>query len=521
MVTTVRVRVSIAAILALGAILRFWTIGSGVPHTVGVDEPEILRRVVHMMKTGDLNPHFFDYGGLILYFHLAVATGRFVLGAMGGDPAFRSLDQIWEGPFYLWARYATAFVGTLIIYVVYRAGLRWGARVALVAAMITAIHPNLVREAHFALTDTPLTFFVALALLLSLIASETGRVRWFAAAGAAAGLAAAIKYNGALALAMPLAVAAVSPAVRLRVPAALGALGAAPAAFLIAAPYSLLALPEFLGAFAYLATSYNQSRAPSEVAGLYVTYLRNGFGLGPGWHLFGWIGLSVSLAGVVVLLGQLMSPARRAAAAAVLAFSAVYFWLISHQSLVYARYALPLLPMLALALAVGFWRLTDAAAGIAGPTSAWRSRQSLPAEAASAASAWRRRAAVIVLLAATVPPLWQSVSFDWNRRKIGTDETMARWLTEHLSPEDPILIETPTIVLPPPFQWDYTHWLIDEPLETYQERGVRYLVASSERSKARPDAYRRLFESTQILMVVPQTDAFSGPTLTVLQVPQR
>jgi hypothetical protein len=280
----------------------------------------------------------------------------------------------------------------------------------------------------------------------------------------------------------------------------LGALAAAPAAFLLAAPYSLLALPEFLSGFANLATSYNQSRAPGEVAGLYVTYLRNGFGFGPGWHLLGWAGLLLALFGSVILLTQIASPARRAGALAILAFSAGYFWLISHQSLVYARYALPLLPMLALAVGLGLSRLADA---VAARGTGWRARQ----------------AAALLLLAVALPPLWQSVSFDWNRRKTGTDEIMARWLTENISPEDPILIETPTIVLPPPFRWDYTHWLIHEPLEAYQQRGVRYLVASSERSKAEPDAYRRLFEATQILMVVPQTDALSGPTLTVLRVP--
>jgi len=94
-----------------------------------------------------------------------------------------SLDKVWEGDFYLWGRTATALLGTLTIYLVYRAGLRWGWTVALVASSMMAIHPHLVREAHYALTDTPLTFFLALTLLLSLVAAEDGRLRWFALAG--------------------------------------------------------------------------------------------------------------------------------------------------------------------------------------------------------------------------------------------------------------------------------------------------------------------------------------------------
>ena len=60
----VRAQLALLGVLAFGLTLRLWTIGSGIPHTVGVDEPEILRRAVGMMKSGDFNPHFFDYGGL-------------------------------------------------------------------------------------------------------------------------------------------------------------------------------------------------------------------------------------------------------------------------------------------------------------------------------------------------------------------------------------------------------------------------------------------------------------------------
>ena len=61
---------TLAIILALAAMLRFVGIGSGIPFNVGVDEPEIMERAVAMMKTGDFNPHFFDYPGLYFYVQL-------------------------------------------------------------------------------------------------------------------------------------------------------------------------------------------------------------------------------------------------------------------------------------------------------------------------------------------------------------------------------------------------------------------------------------------------------------------
>src|SRR5262245_12057996 len=179
-----------------------------------------MNRAVAMMKSGDFNPHFFDYGGLTIYFHVAIASVRFAVGTLSAAPGYGSLDGVWEGSFYLWARGATAIIGTLIVYIVYRVGLRWGVGVGLIAALFAAIHPNLVREAHLALTDTPLTFFVALTMLIAVIAAEDGRLRWFALAGMAAGFATAVKYNGAVALLMPLIVAMLAGGVRLRAAAA-------------------------------------------------------------------------------------------------------------------------------------------------------------------------------------------------------------------------------------------------------------------------------------------------------------
>ena len=506
-VPALRTRITLLGVVALGFVLRCWSIGQGLPYTVGVDEPEIVRRVVAMMKSGDLNPHFFDYGGLIIYFHLAVASLRFAVGALAGESGYTSLDRVWDGSFYLWARYATALIGTLLIYVVYRIGLRWGARVALLSAFIAAIQPNLVREAHFALTDTPLTLLVAWTLLLSLIAAERGRVGWFVAAGVTAGLAAATKYSGAFALVMPLAVAASAPALRIRTLAALGCLTAAGVAFLAGAPYSLLDLPHFLGGFAHLAASYNQPRPASSVAGLYIAYLRNSFAFGiGGWsQLVGWGGILVALAGFVSLFGDLPSQARRPGALAVLSFAAAYFWVISHQSLVYARYALPLVPIAGLAFGIGFAKIADLA---------W---QRSPAVG---------RQAVVALLLVMVPPVWQAVTFDLDRRQMRTAELLARWLERNVAPADGIVVEAPSIVLPPAFHLDYTPALTRESLDDYRARGVKYLVSSSEKfdparagASARDDAYRRLVAATQIATIVPRTNEHPGPTFTVLKIP--
>lgn len=499
-------KAALFGILLLGLALRVWTIDYGIPHTVGVDEPEIMRRAIGMMKSGDFNPHFFDYGGLTLYFHMAVASVRFAVGAMGAEPGFSSLERVWVGDFLLWARLVTALIGTLLIYVVFRAGLRWGMTVAIVAAFVTAIQPNLARESHYALTDTPLTFLVALALLVSLIAATEERLRWFIAAGIAVGLATAVKYNGVLALLMPLAVAATAASVRRRAVAAITVVAAAIVAFLFAAPYSVLDLPHFLDAFARLAASYNQPRPALVIADQYLSHLRNSFGLGlPSTHMMGWPALLLILLGLGLMVGQLRATDRRHAALAVLIFTVVYVRMISHQSLVYARYYLPILPMLALAIGVAV---------------AW-----LLQTAGRSTSPLVKRAVVAGLLLLAMLPIGNAARFNWDRRRTSTEEIAARWLEKNIPPADPILMEVGTIVLPPGFHWDYTHSLAGESVQSYRDRGLKYLVTSSEKfDPARPggpntEAYREILRATQVLHVVPRSDETPGPTLTVLKIP--
>src|SRR5215467_847507 len=119
-------------VMALATVLRFWTIGRGLPYSVGADEPDIMIRVLHMLHEGDFNPHeFFDYPTLTFYMQMAVASARFITGAVRGE--WITLDQIWPGNFYLWARTFTALLSVGTVYVTYRAARRWTPLTAIIA----------------------------------------------------------------------------------------------------------------------------------------------------------------------------------------------------------------------------------------------------------------------------------------------------------------------------------------------------------------------------------------------------
>ena len=330
-------RFALLLILAVAAALRYWGLGHGIPYAVSVDEPEIVERAFSMMKEGTLNPRFFDYGQLTLYIQLVVSIVRFIVGSVTG--AWGSLAEATTGSFYLWGRAVTAAFGVATVLVVFHIGLRWGARHALLAAALMAVMPLHVRYSHYVLTDTPLTFFVALTMLLALMAHERPVSRAFLFAGAAAGLAAAIKYNGGLALVMPLLACWMTPAARpSRLACSLATIGGAAVAFLIAAPYTVLDLPGFLDRFATLTAEYRHAAPPPESGTIiYLKHLRLQFAL-PGMLL---------IAGGMVmgLIRGVRGPGRVPWAIA-LVFPIPYFLMVADQRIIYARYLLPIVPML-------------------------------------------------------------------------------------------------------------------------------------------------------------------------------
>ena len=494
----------VLALLAAG-LLRFWALPHGVPFSVQVDEPEVMVRAVRMMKSGDLNPHFFDYPTLYMYLQALVATARFLAGAMRGEWA--SLAQAPHEAFYLWGRAVTAILGTATVWVLYRVGLRWGRQTALLAAVMFAVMPLHVRESHYVLTDVPVTFFVMLAVLLSLRAHETATASWFAIAGAAVGLAAATKYNGAIAIVVPLLCAVSTPAVRpSRTIAVLAAMAGMLAAFLLAAPYTLIDLPVFLNQFARLSAEY-RTVTPGQDP-VWMTYLK---------HLriaLGWPGSVIVIAGLAVgIFRALAGPSRLKWLVAVL-FPLIYFRFISNHNLVFGRYLLPLVPLLSLL----------GAAAVVAAVSALRY---------TGLTRRGRNAAILALtLIAVGPPAYTSIAFDANAARVWTTEQAYNWLITNVPKGSRVTMESRQILLPDTYRTTYLAQLRHRTLERFVAEGVEYLVASSQCYGAYLNAaaggpqqypqeyaeYMTLFSQTDELARFTPDAAHPGPELRILKI---
>jgi len=495
-------RLGLALALLAAALLRFWALSQGIGFNPGPDEPEIMDRAVRMMKTADFNPRFYDYPGLYMYVETAVSTARFMTGAMQGR--WSSLAQAPVDEFYLWSRATTAILGTLTVWVVYRAGMRWNGQTALLAAVLIAVMPLHVRESHYVLTDVPMTFVVMTTLLLSLRAHERATLGAFAVAGAAAGLAGALKYNGVLAGIMPLIACVMTPGLRTsRVTTALAVIAAMSAAFLAAAPYTLLDLPTFLNQFARLSSEYHKT--PSIPGPIWLVYLK---------HLRGaldWPGSLMVIGGFAVALGNVYRGPDRLKWVLALTFPVLYFRFISQQAIVYARYLLPLVPFLSI-LAAAF-----VVAAVA-----WMRRANTRASVRDAAT-------LALTVIAIVPPAYASINYDAGAAKAWTQRLAYDWIHRQLPAGSTIRLEgSLTPRLPPAYHPTYAKQLRFDPPGYYESHDVQYLVASSQcygqyldNRAAYPveyDDYMRLFNDYEEVARFSPSPDHPGPELRILKV---
>ena len=494
---------TLAAVVGVAAALRFWGLADGLPHAPGADESELMARAVGMMKTGDFNPHVFDDPGFYIHVQLIVACLRFLVGATFGE--WQSLAQVSAADFYLWGRGLTAVLGTATVLLLHQAGMRWGTRYALLAAGLLAVMPLHVRESHYVLTDVPVTFFVTLTLVLSLRAHESARAWAFAVAGGAAGLAAATKYPGALAMLLPLVAVWMTPGARpSRAAGALAVMAAAAAAFLAAAPYTILDLPAFLDGYAGL-TARSSGETPVEPAWLtYLEHLR--LGLRTPAFLLAAAGLILGIVRVA------RGPGRVRWTLAVL-FPVAYFLFVSRHTPVVGRHLLPLGPFVCLLAALAV---------------------------VSGVSLLRRfdigrapRTALIgaLTVAALLPPAIRSVAFDLDLGRTSTIEQAHAWIDAHLPKGARVAIETRQLQLPDAYQTINVPRLVDTfhspgSYEQYVEEGFEYVVASSAgygRALEAPNehprdhaAYMAIFEQSREVARFTPSRSHPGPEIRIL-----
>jgi hypothetical protein len=388
----------LAAILALAEWLRASGLSFGLPAVYNPDEVAIMSRALGFAK-GDLNPHNFLYPTFYFYVLFAWVGGWFALswmtGAVSSLGAFQTQFFLDPSGVYHAGRVLGAACGITTVWLTWVLGARFaGWRAGASAALLMAVSPTAVRDAHYVKHDVPVTLAIVAAMVVLVRLARVGEAAnaavappsrlALAGAGAACGVAFSTHYY-AIFLALPLALA---------ITARLGAFARPPGsprptagALIVAwawaglgATVVFFALSPFLlvePARAWHDIVANRQivvdragslgTGPFPSAGVYVRLL---------WQEgLGWPGLGAAVIGLTLLAR------RRPWQALLLAVFPLAFLLFLSHTVAASRYLNPVLPFLAVlagtavALLARSTVLAAVLAGMLALPAAWHSRQ--------------------------------------------------------------------------------------------------------------------------------------------------
>jgi 4-amino-4-deoxy-L-arabinose transferase-like glycosyltransferase len=452
------------AILLLASGLRVWAIDFGLPYLYHPDEPGKIQIAQNILKTGDLNPHYFNKPTLLIYANTLLYVPYYLIGKAKGSfttPAdIPSPERLAMGVAHIAApgavimgRLLTAVVGVLGVFLTWRLGRKVFGRAepALLAALAVAVSPVNVNQSHFIEVNA----FLGTALLgvawFSLNVYERGERRDYLIAGFLTGVAVSCKYPGAVIAILPIAAHWLRQGRRLRPIGFLrGALIAMPVGFLVFTPFALLDPFNFLLGAGSEAYHYASGHEGLE-------------GMAPLWY----VEYGLKYEGPLVLLGLvgLAWALRRRLDRIVLlgVFPVVYFVFISCFQVRNSRTFLPLLAFLFL---IGSWLIVELAD---------RVRALPPSGRRTAAGA----GLILLVLVALAVPLRQAIADDLRLGRVDSRETARVWIDQNIPHGSKVMIESyAPFVRPDQFQVDTVYRMTMHSPEWYSRRGYQYLVFS-------------------------------------------
>lgn len=448
-------------VLILALCLRLWGINFGLPYLYHPDEPGNVTVAQNIFKTGDLNPHFFNYPSLFFYLNGLAYVVYFLLGKWMGlfripsDVPFPQIIAMGCGTTpmpttFVMGRLLTVLFGVATVFLVYHIGWRLlgSKQVGLLASLMLAISPTHVSHSQLITPDAFLVFFILLSFLGSVGVLKEGRSRDYVLAGLGAGLAASTKYNGALILVSLIAAHSIryGRCVFKRCSLYLG-IGLSVAAFLLTTPFALLDWEAFRTGVQFELRHYATGHAGMEGNTLkwYISYL-------------------LTIEGPIAFLAILESirsfSARSKNTLALSIFPITYFVFINRLVVRNDRTLLPLIPFLLLLAAQCAIEAFN------------RTRYSL-----FHTRFFRAAFTILISSLLIIVPLYRTIQSNLRRCTVDSRETARVWIEDNLPPGAKIAVEAYSpFVNPQRFVVLGTPKITDFPLTWYIDEQFDYLV---------------------------------------------
>lgn len=338
-------------IITVAVSLRIWGLKWGLPnylhyYSYHPDENVLFSAVTQIdLFNGYLDPGFYNYGSLYIYFVNIATTFAALMGWLNLNftNLGENINQI--ANIYLTGRVVAVIMSLLTVFFVYVLGKKaYGRREGLLAASLMAIIPIYVMHSKFMAVDVPCTLFITLSMIFAFRLMDGCRFRDYLFAGLFAGLAAGTKYNAGLALIVPVIMhfyADKSNIMQRIINAKLFAMIAFTIiGFIIATPGILINQQQFIHDFMYEVGHVKEGHGLvfANTGSGYIYHLLHSLLPGLGLPLF-----------IIALLGVVYAIKKHTYIdIALLAFVAVYYFVIGSAQVRFSRYIIPMLPVLAL-----------------------------------------------------------------------------------------------------------------------------------------------------------------------------
>lgn len=360
----------LSVLVALWAfILRYFQIEIGLPYLYFWDEPQIASKAIEILKTGDYNPRFFNYGSLLIYlnvfinqihlWYLSLLSPESLLYVGQIGDVLINVDTGWHWTishpsFYVWNRFLTALLGTGTIVVTYFLGKHiFNAWIGLIASFFLACLPIHITHSGYVTSDVPVAFFTTLVVLFALLFYQHKQMRYFVLSLVCVGVAIATKYNAGLSILVPLGIGGRmvwEQRLELKKTPLFMVVFIPMVVFLSVMPYALLNFPEFLN---HVLDEMNHYKVAGHAKATSV----------PGWDHFVFqlnnFYEHLGFIGVVLVLFGIGAVFLKPTLIMVLFFPVVYLLFMINMKVNFHRNFILIYPFIAILIGAGFYQIND------------------------------------------------------------------------------------------------------------------------------------------------------------------
>ncbi|MGH7898551.1 MAG: phospholipid carrier-dependent glycosyltransferase [Candidatus Binatia bacterium] len=333
-----------AGLLLVAAALRFWGITWAAPERIDLHPDEMDHVMTHALAVSfaDPDPKFLNYPSFLIY---AIALANGLLSRLG------LVTESWHS--YVVGRSIVATFGALTAPAAFWLGLEIAGSLggAALAGLWVALMPLHVWESHFAVTDIVMTFWITVALALSVRLLRSAKFSDILLTGAVIGAGIASKYTAALVAISPLiamALAARPLETTLRGLFGLG-LAALTVCFL-GTPFTFLHFSEFRADMAFEYAHVRSLHYGFSLPALGWQYHKYVYELFAGWPFS--LGVALYAAAAAGAIWALVRPRRETVV--VLGFALLFFAILGRWTFKPLRYQLPMLVIAA--VYAGLWQ---------------------------------------------------------------------------------------------------------------------------------------------------------------------